>query len=217
MLKDSIKDNKRLDEVLTFARLKIEKLAVVSYRVTESISEIEPLRGTLRTCAIEALLLLEHGSSGGNTPFLLRKLSLLCNLAVNARIGSQMNFSILAGEYHSLATILDEELLQATVYETSGAALPALSTAQRSLTEKSDKGQIKDIQEKTSRTSIGGRVERIIAYVGGRDASAIKEIATLFPGVSEKTIQRELLTLVAKGILAKHGERRWSKYSLKTS
>lgn len=43
----------------------------------------------------------------------------------------------------------------------------------------------------------------------------IKDISCDMFGCSEKTIQRELLSLVADGLLNKKGERRWSRYSLK--
>jgi DeoR/GlpR family transcriptional regulator of sugar metabolism len=33
--------------------------------------------------------------------------------------------------------------------------------------------------------------------------------------VSEKTIQRELISLIEAGIILKTGERRWSRYSIK--
>jgi hypothetical protein len=42
----------------------------------------------------------------------------------------------------------------------------------------------------------------------------IKDFTKNIKDCSEKTIQRELLSLVAKGILKKEGERRWSKYFL---
>jgi hypothetical protein len=42
----------------------------------------------------------------------------------------------------------------------------------------------------------------------------IKDVAPLIEGVSEKTIQRELLAMVEQGIVKKEGEKRWSKYSL---
>jgi len=43
----------------------------------------------------------------------------------------------------------------------------------------------------------------------------IKDISREVSGCSEKTIQRELIALVSKGVLNKKGERRWSRYSLK--
>jgi hypothetical protein len=42
----------------------------------------------------------------------------------------------------------------------------------------------------------------------------IKDLLSVISDCSEKTIQRELLALVAKGVLKKTGERRWSRYSL---
>jgi hypothetical protein len=42
----------------------------------------------------------------------------------------------------------------------------------------------------------------------------VKDFSIEIKGCSEKTIQRELLSLVASGSIKKEGERRWSKYSL---
>jgi len=42
----------------------------------------------------------------------------------------------------------------------------------------------------------------------------IKDFTKNIKDCSEKTIQRELLAMVAKGVLKKEGERRWSKYFL---
>lgn len=42
----------------------------------------------------------------------------------------------------------------------------------------------------------------------------VKDIAKHFPDLSEKTLQRELVAMVAEGVLKKTGERRWSRYSL---
>ena len=218
MFKDSIKDDpprRRLDEVLAFARLKVEKLAVATYRVTDIVAQSEPLRGSLRSCTVKALISIENESSGGDTLYLLRRLSLLCNLAVDARIGSQMNFGILSEEYSSLANLLDKEVLGTIINETQGGVLPTHSVSVAIPQTKSYKGHIKDIKDNTLHIHASGRVERIIAYIREHQSSAIKEVAALFPGISEKTIQRELLALVGKGILAKHGERRWSTYSLR--
>lgn len=46
---------------------------------------------------------------------------------------------------------------------------------------------------------------------------SIKDISLLFPDYSEKTIQRELNTLVLKGKLKKLGSKRWSRYSIVVS
>ncbi len=67
-----------------------------------------------------------------------------------------------------------------------------------------------------------GRVEKtknkrrdvIVQMLRDKKDLTIKDIAIEITDCSEKTIQRELVSLVKKGILKKTGERRWSRYSL---
>jgi hypothetical protein len=54
-----------------------------------------------------------------------------------------------------------------------------------------------------------GQIMVLIRRSGG---VGIKEVAKEFPGVSEKTIQRELNTLILEGAVSREGERRWSVY-----
>lgn len=58
------------------------------------------------------------------------------------------------------------------------------------------------------------RRARILKLVKDNREVTIKDIANHFPDLSEKTIQRELVTLVETNVLKKSGERRWSKYTL---
>lgn len=62
--------------------------------------------------------------------------------------------------------------------------------------------------KKNSRQSI------IISLLKRKKEIMIKDVSPLIQGCSEKTIQRELLTMVHAGILKKTGEKRWSRYSL---
>ena len=59
------------------------------------------------------------------------------------------------------------------------------------------------------------RRETIVKMLRAKGEITIKDISHLVRGVSEKTIQRELLAMVAEGILTKEGERRWSRYLMK--
>src|SRR3989338_8745465 len=54
----------------------------------------------------------------------------------------------------------------------------------------------------------------ILALIKQKPAITVGDIAKSIPGISEKTIQRELLSMVIEGTLVKRGERRWSTYSL---
>lgn len=68
-----------------------------------------------------------------------------------------------------------------------------------------------------SRPDVGrdDRRKIILALIKQKPSLTVKDIAKSIPGVSEKTIQRELLAMVAEHILVKRGERRWSTYSLR--
>jgi hypothetical protein len=59
------------------------------------------------------------------------------------------------------------------------------------------------------------RQERILSILKDQTNLSVKDFAKVITDVSEKTIQRELLDLVQKGVIKKEGERRWSRYSLK--
>lgn len=58
------------------------------------------------------------------------------------------------------------------------------------------------------------RYETIINLLKKTKEISVKDVSNIVSDCSEKTIQRELLSLVDKGVLKKEGERRWSKYSL---
>ena len=64
-----------------------------------------------------------------------------------------------------------------------------------------------DFKKEQRRASILSVVKNIVN-------PSTKDIADVIKDCSEKTIQRELLDMVAKGILKKEGERRWSRYSI---
>jgi hypothetical protein len=58
------------------------------------------------------------------------------------------------------------------------------------------------------------RSEAILDMLKKDNNLTIKDFANVITDCSEKTIQRELLAMVGKGMLKKEGERRWSRYSL---
>lgn len=58
------------------------------------------------------------------------------------------------------------------------------------------------------------RSTRIKTVLEAMPSATIKDIAEVITDVSEKTIQRELNSLIEKGQVIRQGERRWSKYSI---
>lgn len=69
---------------------------------------------------------------------------------------------------------------------------------------------------KTVNTKLNRReiILKLFKNKKGKELS-VKDISYEVSDCSEKTVQRELVSLVASGVLKKRGERRWSKYSLK--
>jgi hypothetical protein len=59
------------------------------------------------------------------------------------------------------------------------------------------------------------RQEEILSILKEQSNLSVKDFTRVIKDCSEKTVQRELLDLVEKGIVKKEGERRWSRYSLK--
>lgn len=58
------------------------------------------------------------------------------------------------------------------------------------------------------------RRNEILKLIKDKKEVTIKDISSIISNCSEKTIQRELLTLVGQGVLKRIGEKRWSKYML---
>ena len=75
---------------------------------------------------------------------------------------------------------------------------------------------VKEIREKISKSedNKGDRKAIITKLLSKKGGLSIKDFSQAIKGCSEKTIQRELLSMVAAGVLKKEGERRWSTYSL---
>ncbi len=81
-------------------------------------------------------------------------------------------------------------------------------------------GKIKKHTESLSRGTnsipllIKSRRMRIMKLVKDKKEVSIKDISDHFPELSEKTIQRELVSLTEAGVFKRAGSRRWSRYSL---
>lgn len=58
------------------------------------------------------------------------------------------------------------------------------------------------------------RSERIKTVLEAKPQATVKDISEVITDVSEKTLQRELNSLIEKGQVVREGERRWSRYSV---
>ena len=75
-------------------------------------------------------------------------------------------------------------------------------------------GTLNSSSRSVSNIAIESRRVRILKLIKDNREVMIKDIVKHFPDLSEKTIQRELVSFVESGVLKKLGERRWSRYTL---
>lgn len=206
----------------SFNVLKIEKLSRAVYLVTDFMSDREPLKWELRQLALDTISLLPSGEKNNQSDGLIQliqKIIALIDLSLATGGVSQMNFALLRKEYSSLLGLIEGESLkslnQGLKVEASlppptptpiQTAVPNVSNTIES--NKSFTPFNTDLLDKNQRQ------QQILAHLKGKGWLSIKDIADTLPTFSSKTVQRELLELVDKGLLKKRGERRWSRYSL---
>lgn len=90
-----------------------------------------------------------------------------------------------------------------------------LSASNRPSVAVANKGQIKDKKESSVVIEKKNtRQEAILTLLKKEEGLGIKDFADVIKDCSEKTIQRELISLLMNGTIRKEGDRRWSKYYL---
>lgn len=192
------------------------------YLVTSFMPEHDPVRSELRTLAME-LVSDTVSSVVSGSPSEARAIasSIVSLLEVCAKSGavSRMNASLLE------KTVVDFALV---------GRIPAgvsYSNVEAFLSDVSDMTRLKDIHHRPNISTrlpapktgerkggitrsgfIASRGEKILALIKDKKRVGIRDVTRLFPGVSEKTVQRELTELVRLGLVRKEGERRWSSY-----
>jgi len=211
-----------------FIYKKAERLAKAIHLIAPAFAESASLRNRIDTIAIglvDAAIL----PSGVARTALARELLALSSVLSIARTGgllSSMNAELIAHEAHLLLQevaayeeprlFLDEAptlsgiAKKALAQEVRGPAVKRGSTPRSAPTKRSQIKDIKDIPD----GRIKDRQETILSVIRNKRQASIKDLSTVIRGVSEKTIQRELLALIAAGKVQKQGERRWSTYLL---
>lgn len=168
---------------------------------------------------------------------LLVEISSLLEVAYLSEQISEMNFRIISGEIESMIVFTERlkktgqqsfESKSATMFNgdlsdtNSSSNLQLRSILKRS---KGHKGQsVKSVSvrtrtigqnthnSETSAISIHSRKDLIMGVLKDGRHLTVKDFLSVISGVSEKTVQRELVSLVSEGVLKREGERRWSRY-----
>ncbi len=93
------------------------------------------------------------------------------------------------------------------------ARVPAARISTASQTFSQDTVKVRSLKEDNKGQTTGRRqtIKDILATHGN---ATIKDISAKIQDCSEKTLQRELISMIKDGLVHKEGERRWSRYSL---
>ncbi len=227
---------------LAYIYKKTEKLVAAIHLVTNFVPENEPARQALRdksVCTLSDMLVLRTGFTSSDSLTVDKVIASLCEitslldvLAVAGSI-SRMNHEVIRNEIESVMVFLQETPDTESVGKTAlteddfimddeykGQSIKdnikdnkMSHTTQRTYrTQQSSTGSRNSTS--TKRRTNGERREKILSVIKDKKNVSVKDISQVVTDCSEKTLQRELLALVAQGVLKKEGERRWSTYSL---
>lgn len=218
-----------------FCYLKSEKIAHVLVLLLEkSDSPLDlDFKNTVDRSITLPSLVLEGASGGLDTGILLSEvLSLLTSLRLlgtKGKLGKE-TAQILIDEYEGIArklaaehppspfvSIEDFEVPE-SLYMREQSPLPSSAFAALPETplaiKDSNKGQEtkRDRRPQTQEMTPGDRAFAVLDVVRKNNGVSIKDIASVVRNCSAKTIQRELGSLIEKGLVRREGERRWSLY-----
>ena len=223
---DTINNNNQSSLVIK-RQVQVEAISKAIYLVTDLFENGEPLKMSLRRVAVDCV---EKGDKKDS--FL--KLNSLIKLSRDIELITSMNAELLISAINNhlyeldkvdnkkelyidkvlniedkkdqIVTIENKEVVELVAEEKVEKKAP-------SITINNNTQNIKTINNISM--DIGSRRKKILEIVRSRGAVTINEFIESIKGISSKTIQRELTSLVLSGTLKKTGERRWSKYSLK--
>ncbi len=207
-----------------------QKISAAVYLVTAHIPENDPIRHAIRMHAVTlsqaALLPLQtegkQSAIKAVTEALISMQSLLGTLLLGGLI-SEKNYAVLKSEIGFFIRSL--ELDTAPVREGAELTHEFFSVPEKAPapaikdTFVLPKGQlVKSFSINRTSNSIAvndykkDRSQEIISFINSKKVTSIKDISSIFPQVSEKTIQRELNRLLTAGKIKKRGNKRWSMY-----
>lgn len=198
-----------------------QKIVAAIYLLTNHLSESEPIRDALRKTIIALVGARAHEQS-----LLIVQTEILLGSAVLSGLITEKNSSIVIYEAKQFCKNINQadsfslaESIFGQEHLDSGSKHLAVKDIKRTFSQgltqphqglstslSYTKNYQKNIVNKDSRQS------KILSFINERKSAVIKDIVSLFPEVSEKTIQRELNTLIASGKITKRGSKRWSMY-----
>lgn len=219
-----------------------ERITAAVYILTRYLSDIEPLKIHARESAHHLLrdvlelrggFRMEHDADNiTRIHACVREMISVAQLLSIAGYSSRGNVDMLTRALEELSQFVDaastttlsertvltkDDLLIDQVSVRSSARSPTATTGKRNdaglagiTTGRGSATQQKGQSDVTDNNS--GRKSAILEVLKDGKKMAIKDIASFVVGCSEKTIQRELASLVSDGTIRREGEKRWSRY-----
>lgn len=198
-----------------FCYLKSEKIAHVLWIIAGQVGEGRA--GELAARAAEVAPAIAYLAAGDTdvAPVLADVFAMLSEVrtAVSEQLFSREIGSIICKEYEEVAQRLvagSHPSPFVTADDFRITPLPELEAPAQPFHIK-DSAQQK-VSDRMSNKVQSERMSLILEFIRKNKQSSIKDIAAVVKGCSEKTIQRELGTLIEQGLVRKVGERRWSVY-----
>lgn len=217
---------------------KVDKICNALYIITSFFLESEPLRVSIRKKTIDILSDISSLRALGDlknvryvarTSIHITELMALLTLARSTDLISDMNYRILEQELTALANFGDKSggpVFEKKYFDTE-LLLSKVDTQKPTFdkgTNSPEKPQLRDRNpridgEKGSISEQKDSVKRkrsdlIINLIKEYGHVTIRDISKHFPEYSQKTIQRELIELIGRGIIRKEGDKRWTTYFL---
>lgn len=210
------------DKSMSFIQSKTQNICLALHLVTEFMPDSEPLRTHIRRLSLSAMIALEKDTT----------IALLSATSLAGTIGliSSMNTMILVKELQALLErlspmshehfVLSADILGESFPEVDRTIFTAQSHKGHTSSHVPYNNQsIKDKKVPThsaGKSDIALRLARrntILKIIKDKKNVSVKDVSSVVSDFSEKTIQRELQSLVSEGVLKKIGLKRWSKYS----
>ncbi len=182
-----------------------KKDTVLSYIEQKSFALLETIEKSLRAPLMSRTVRIDELSIA------LIALESALHVGVSARLIKEDLFLVFQHEFGLLHRAFRDFIIPFK-HELGDLSVPAQSVSRK----------VPRVRERSERQqeTIGGvsisRGEQIYAIIKDKGEVSIKDISSMLTNVSEKTIQRDLMTLIEKGQIVKDGERRWSRYKILT-
>jgi hypothetical protein len=199
-----------------------EKLVTAIFMVSDLMDKAEPLRTQLRSLSLKLL--------SDSNPLLISQIMSLINISNSIGLISDMNAGILIKELTNMKDSIPTlenlnfntetlpysgQVFSRTISQ--GHVLPKQNNGvlYKTPTLSVKRNPIPNVLKTTTpNESKSDRRQTIIKLIKEKREVTIKDISSNISGCSEKTIQRELISLLKDKVIEKTGEKRWSRYFL---